>query len=500
MVEAIELPKRSAGQGLVFAGAWSIGGKLTAKLIDLATLIILTGILDPEDFGLVAMAMAVIVVIEAITSVPIEAPILRIKEPQKEVYDTAFTLTVLRAGTILVIVAALSVPLSIYFDEERLVALLLVLCLAPCLRGCLSPRMASYVRHYNMRPEAFMDVTSKAFSLIAVTLIAMATKSYWSIVAGTVLTTLVLNLMSYWYARYRPRLTLSCWKQFADIVTWNTAAQFFEAMNWQLDQLLLGRYLTVGAFGTYSVSRALAEIPEQAAVLPLKRPMVSAFTQARDPEVLRSLWVSFSNGVFFSIAPFLVLLAMMAPSVVFVVLGPGWEASGVFVASLALAVIPSLPSVPFQPLAVSIFKTKLVTLKIVVQFAFTVPLVTLAVIYAGAIGAIIAKGLVGLAMTVYVASLVRKHIGLSLWAQSQAVWRTSVSLVAMGLVIHFFGEGSMVSERASRLTVALQLIGTSFVGLFVYLAASLLLWGLSGRPRGIEQSIFRLVLRRRSLN
>ena len=53
------------------AGSWSVGGKLIARLIDLASLVVLAAALDSASFGLVAQAMIVILVIEAVTCMPV---------------------------------------------------------------------------------------------------------------------------------------------------------------------------------------------------------------------------------------------------------------------------------------------------------------------------------------------------------------------------------------------------------------------------------------------
>lgn len=493
MADRLEEMGRSAGRGIASAGVWSVSGKLLSKLIDLATLIILTGILEPADFGLVAKAMMVILVIESVTSVPIEAPILRISNPEKDVYHTAFTLTIIRAGIIFLLVFAFSKPLSIYFQDPRLVPLLIVLAFAPSLRGCLSPRLAEFVRAYNMRPEAVMDIASKCLSLIIATAVALMTKSYWAIVAGSVTTTIALNVLSYWFAPYRPSLTLKRWKEFSDIVTWNTASQFLETMSWQLDQFLLGRFLDTATFGRYSISRTLCDIPVQAIVMPIRRPMVTAFTQAGGTEHRNRIWLNFSNGVLFIVAPLLVILAMLSNTVVFTVLGPGWEDSAIYVSGLSLAIIPHLPAVPLNPYAISIFKTKLVTMRIAVEFAVSVPIITFSVILFGILGAIGAKILIGAAMTVYVFSLVGKYSGLSMRTQFLALWRTAVSLVVLAAMLYLIGENGPALAEQSRIMAALNLVATSLSSLVAYLVLALLLWAVSGKPKTIEFYIWQII-------
>ncbi|MEL6211030.1 MAG: oligosaccharide flippase family protein, partial [Pseudomonadota bacterium] len=149
------------GTRLASASSWSIGGQLAAKLLDLATLVVLLYFLTPADFGLVAQALTIVVIVEAVTMVPIQTPILRIAQPERALYDTAFTLTLLRAMLIGAIMALCAVPLAAYFREPDLPPLLYALALAPMVRGCLSPMMAEFDRRYDLRPYAVMEVTAK---------------------------------------------------------------------------------------------------------------------------------------------------------------------------------------------------------------------------------------------------------------------------------------------------------------------------------------------------
>ena len=488
-------PEKSTGQSFASAGAWTTSGKFVSKLIDLATLIILTNVLEPADFGLVAMAMVVILVIEAVTSIPIEAPILRLSAPSDDVYHTAFTLTVLRAVLILVVVGVLSQPLAVYYQDPRLIPLLLVLACAPALRGCASPRMADFVRVYNMRPEFIIDIASKSLSLVVGTVIAVLTKSYWAIAACTVATTIVIAVLSYYFAPYRPRFSLKSWGEYHDIVTWNTISEVFKTMTWQFDAFLLGRYLETKLFGQYSISRTLSHMPDQAIVQPVKLPMLRAFSSATTDERRRELWLVFSCGTFLCVGPILIILTMLSTEVTHVILGPGWEQSAVFLTGLAIAALPSLLAAPLDPLAISMFKTRLVAIRVIVQFAATIPFVTLAVIWFGVWGAIVARGTIDAAVTLYVFYLVRKHTGLQLRDQFQAMWRPLISLCVLAAFLYFGVQPFASITEQGRFAAFFLLTGVGLASLAFYFAVLLTLWFASGKPKTAEHHVWGVMAR-----
>ena len=69
--------ERTSEQKIIRAGLQSIAGKLGGKLIDFGTLLLLAQLLLPVDFGLIALAMSAILLIESLTEVPLTQPILR---------------------------------------------------------------------------------------------------------------------------------------------------------------------------------------------------------------------------------------------------------------------------------------------------------------------------------------------------------------------------------------------------------------------------------------
>jgi O-antigen/teichoic acid export membrane protein len=490
MTMQAQVPPIDQTRGFASAGFWSVGGKLVSRLFDIASLVILTDILAPADFGLVAKAMTVVLIVEMVTLIPVETPILRVKSPDQSLYDTAFTLTLGRACLIGLILVALSWPLSIYFKDPRLAPLMWWLALAPALRGCVSPKLAEFTRRYDMRPEAVMDIVSKFTALVTVTSVALMTRSYWAIAVGTVTTPLVLNALSYIIAPYRPRLSLRYWHEFKDIVTWVTLSQAMQAMNWQLDNFILGRMLGDDKFGRYAIARQLNDIPIQALAWPVSRPMVTSFAAAENDGELRKLWLSYSNGMLFCVGPILVALAMLSTDVVFVLLGPGWHETDLYITGLAIATLPALPLIPLNPLAAATFKTRLVATRVFVQFLISIPAVLIGALSAGVIGAITARGTIELCMLVYIAAVMRNQFGLPIWQQLNSHWRSLAGFALLAVMLWAIRDLGASLTDASRVMTVLRLGVLSLPCFVAYVAFCLLLWFVTGRPDGAESFLF----------
>lgn len=468
------------------AAIWTVGGKLFAKTIDFFSLLILARFLGPAEFGLVAMAMTAVLVIEAVLELPLSAVLLNVEEPTDAMFDTAFTLGFLRSLVIFGLLGALSWPLSLFYHEPRLVLLLCVLGAAPAMRGLVSPRLVTFTRELDFRRDFILDVGGKLFSLIIATTIAVTTHSYWAIAIGTISTTAVMMITSYIFAPQRIRFTLSQWHIFADMVGWNTATQIVTAVNWQLDKFLLPRFIDVAAFGRFSSANDLIAIPIQAVVQPVTRPLVAAFAAAgRAGHGLDRIYLKASVGIFTAVAPILLTLALLSEPIVRVILGPKWLETAPLMTALALIAIGMLPTVVMPALAMTLNQMRMTTLRTFLELAVKLPATLIGIMTLGLAGAIIGRAFAMVAVLLGCMYVVKRLIALSVIDQFKSLFRPGVALLAMGMTYYLLDM--VLLPLTAPLIILLNLVWVGLVGGLVYVVTVFTIWHLSGRPDGVER-------------
>jgi O-antigen/teichoic acid export membrane protein len=394
------------------AGLWTVGGKFASKLIDFVTLIVLTRLLTPADFGLVAMAMTAVFIVEAITEVPLSTALLRVAHPSRAMFQTAFTIALLRGGVVLALLALVSVPLSMVFERSELVALTCTLALAPTLRGLVSPGMARFARNLDFSREFLLDVVAKACSLTIAVGVGLLTGSYWALAAATITSSAALMVVSYVIAPIRPRLTLAEWSQFRDLVTWSTASQFFSAINWQLDRLIMPKFATAAQFGSYVAAGDLTAIPHQALVQPLSRPMMAALgTAGQDVASLRRKHLMFSRAFVILLVPILLFLAAASDLIVGVVFGTKWSMAALMLFWLALIAAIGVMALPVAALAMTTHNTHLNAVRLGVELSVKAPLMIIGAYAVGIPGVLASQGAAAVAGTAVAIHFVWRMIG-----------------------------------------------------------------------------------------
>ena len=90
------------------ASAWLLSAFIIMKGVDFILLLLLARILTPQDFALIALAMIFVQITEAVLEMPISQALIRVPEMNRSMLDTGFTLSLLRALIIAVVLAALA--------------------------------------------------------------------------------------------------------------------------------------------------------------------------------------------------------------------------------------------------------------------------------------------------------------------------------------------------------------------------------------------------------
>ena len=474
------------------AGAWTVGTRLAAKLIDFAMLLCLARFLGPAEFGLVAMAMAAVYIAEALFELPTAAALIRVPELTPELLHTAFTLSLLRGLFIALLLLAVAWPLAAFNNEPRLAALLAALALAPAMRGLVNPRMVGdTARALDFRPDAVMEVSGKAVALIVSVTIAIVTRSYWAIAAATVCAPLVATVLSYFIAPLRPRLTLVHWPQFSNLLGWNFLSQVCQALNWQIDRLLLPRLTTTVAFGQYAMGKQMSEIPVQALIQPLIRPSCPRWHQ----RVRQGGRATCScprhrpgDGACHGAA------AGVARAPGRVALGPDWAPAAQWLQGISFVALLWLPGLLMAPLAMTLDRTRWMAVRTFVELMVRLPLVWLGAVHYGIPGAIAGSAIATAVGTVISCFVVRRLIDTSLTAQFMTLWWPMVAMVPAGAVLWFAKPALMAAAGVGPLLLWAVPVGVLY--LVVYGLAAWLAWRLAGRPAGLEQHLLDIIRKR----
>lgn len=479
--------------GRITAGATIlIVSRLITRCIDLMALVILGRLLSPADFGLVAIATSVTLIVEAAAELPVGLALVTFPTRTKLHYDTAFTLQLIRGMALALILLILAWPLSQIYSDHRLIWLICALGIASVSRGLGSPRIVEYAVNFDFWPNFIMEVIGKLVALALSVGLAWSTGTYWSLAIGTIAAPMTMLVVSYCYAPYLPALSLRQWRDFSGYLRWSTASQALSALAWQLDQLMLGRFTSHFELGRFAMAANLSVLPTQIFVVQVYNPLLVAFSSVRDDiSRLKAAYHKSAISILAVGLPIMVGMSMNAEPIIRLILGEKWFAAAPMLGWLSLCMIPPLFVSPLGPLAMTRNRTDISFRLISIELVIKLPLMLVGVLYYGISGVIAVRLATALVTAGFAMLAVRELIGLRIRDQLLGPWRPMMSALIMALVIAPL-EGSVTNVAGfSQLILGLAIVVG--VGAIVYASSMFLLWRLAGCPDGLEFDVANLL-------
>lgn len=337
--EAPSTRRKLSVRALLFRGSlWMIALRWAIRLTGLLSTIILARLLMPSDFGIVAMAMIVVGLLELFNQTGQKLAIIRHAEPTRQHYDTAWTMSVLVGLAVGGIIFA-SAPLAhLYFRDERVVPVMEVLGFRAAIAGFENVGIVELSRNLRFGRLFFYDIYQKLISFCVTVVLAFIWRNYWALVAGILSSQVSMVVLSYVMHPYRPRLSLSKIGEIYAFSGWTLFKTIGAYLNFQVDQIAVGGISGASAMGRYSVAHDISASPTQE----INEPIVTALypvmaTVQKNPGELRELYLNTVAWSAIVCASTSAGVASVAHDMVHLVLGPKWQNSESLMGWLALS-------------------------------------------------------------------------------------------------------------------------------------------------------------------
>ena len=255
-------PKRNLAKITMQGTLWEYGSQYTGKLLVFISTVILARILLQADFGLAGYALVVIGFLEILEGLGIGSAIIYHYEDNERL-DTAFWIG-LGMGVILFLVTwFLVAPLAgLFFRDPQVVPITRTL-------GLTFPISAFHLVHRALLtkklafgrkfvPEMARSISKGVISII----LALLDFGAWSLIIGQLAGTVAETLVYWLIVPWRPQLRFQS-KLVSSLLGYGTKVIAIEGLGILMlnaDYLLIGRYMTAAALGTYTLAFRVPEL------------------------------------------------------------------------------------------------------------------------------------------------------------------------------------------------------------------------------------------------
>ena len=299
--------------------------------MQIGVLPILARLLGPSAFGLVALAMPLILLANMISDAGLGNALVRKRDSSKELESTIFWFSLGMSLGLALIVALLAWPISAMLAAPKLVPIIIALTAILPIGGSLSVPNALISREGKFTLFAVGDVMASLSSSAIAIIAALAGAGAWSLVIQQCVLWIVKISWLFPVSGFRPMLVCRpslAWPYLGFGLN-SVGANLADFANKNLPTVVIGGLIGVAAAGHYSMAYQIVRVPDMIISGPLYLSIFASVAQWGDdrrgtvPLALRGL-----RGIVTVLAPLFCGLALIAHLAVVVLLGPAWAPTG----------------------------------------------------------------------------------------------------------------------------------------------------------------------------
>lgn len=477
-------------QRMAVGALWMILAKLLERGLGLISTLILVRLLIPSDFGIVAMAMSIIALLELFSAFGMDTVLLQ-RNAGPLHYHTAWTMNVMAGCAVALTLALVAWPASGFYREPRLLPVMLALALGAAIQGLENVGVVEFRKDLQFDKEFRYMMTKKLVGFSIAVPLAFLLRNYWALVIGTLASRFGIVVYSYFAHPFRPRFSLAAAGELLHFSKWLMMQDALTFLKEHSATFIIGPFVGPAALGTFSVSAEIANMPGTELVAPINRAVLPVYVRvAADPIALGREYLSVMSGITLLAVPAVAGIALTAPFIVLLALGRKWMDATPLLQILAFSgltqVLHSNSNSAFIALGKPGVFARISAFHVAVLLVF---LLLLAPQYGahGAAWAYLIAAVAALPVNFY---FVTRCLRLRARNVVAGLWRPLASAAIM------YGVGWMWGPRLhSTATSSTDAIAPLFtfvaLGMVTYIVSDLLLWLASGRPPGAETWVLR---------
>ncbi|MEN9904613.1 MAG: hypothetical protein RLZZ555_1178 [Pseudomonadota bacterium] len=282
---------------MIAAAGWLLASNLGSQALRLLSNLLLTRLLLPEAFGLVAAANTLYFALIMFSDMGVWQSVVRSHGVQTRFLGTAWTVQLLRSALLAAIVLALALGLEFsrsagwfaagtVYADARLPAITALFALSALLQGLESMKIAIAQRELRTGEIARLDLGSQLLATLVTLLLAWHTHSPWALALGSVAGSALRAAGS--HLLLPGPFTRPCWepqsaRELLSFGQWIFVSSIIGFLAAHGEKLILGASLQSASFGRFTIAETLV-----AAIAGLYASLNGHLVFARLSEALRT--------------------------------------------------------------------------------------------------------------------------------------------------------------------------------------------------------------------
>ncbi len=360
---------------------WAAFGAFAGRGVQFISDIILSRLLFPEDFGLIAIGLAVLNISEMLTETGFSSALIQKQGEIKRYLNTAWTMEVLKSTSLFVLVFILSKPIASFYGNLNVINILRAISILFLLRGFRNVGIVFFRKNLEIHKQVLLDVVPSIIQLMIIIPFAYYIKNVWVIVIGVFgrrLTELVLSFLMH---SHRPAFEFhnNSFKELFHFGKWIFSISIIGAIGKNFIPLFIGKFFDVEMLGFFNRAELFSILLFAVLIQIIWQVGYPVMSQLQNDLIkLKFLYLVLFYLIFLFGLPLTLFIFIFSKEIILIILSEKWFYSSIILQFLIfagfLSLLGTLPPMLMQAINRPRISAKITFYSVLIITVFTYPM------------------------------------------------------------------------------------------------------------------------------
>lgn len=335
---------KNLGQQSKNAVIWDLSGAFIRQFALLSISILLARLLDPEEFGILAMSMVFISISEVFTDVGFTSGLIQQKDTKDIAFSSVFYINLLISIVLSGVIILIAPFVAIFYERPQIQTILYILSIIPPIAALGRVQAAILTKEINFKSLTLRDIVATVVGGVLAIGAAFLDFGVYSLVIQQIGMVTTGTIMLWFATGWKPKLEFSL-VEIKKLFTYSSFV-FFDSLLRQvfnkIDTIFIGKVFSPAMLGFYSRAESLKAQVQTYTTNSLRKVIFPVLSQLQDDdEKFKFTYFRAFNIVTGLIVVLVAPLYFLSHFIIISLLGDKWEPSIIFFQILILSAITS---------------------------------------------------------------------------------------------------------------------------------------------------------------
>ncbi|NLL28826.1 MAG: lipopolysaccharide biosynthesis protein [Bacteroidales bacterium] len=322
----------------ITALVWNSIDKFLSQILYAIFGIVLANILFPDEFGLIAIPMAISVFLTIFTDSGFTVALVQRKEVSDSDFNTVFTFNLLLSVSLYVLLFLMAPFLGKIYHDARLVSLSRVMFFTVVIQAFGMVQSARILRAMNIRALAISNVIPLIIAGIVSVILANKGFGVWALAVQQILIITLRTTLLWLQSSWRPKLKFNkeSFRNLNAVGSGMLMTSFFSTFFQQIYTFIIGK-INMNGLGYYNRAETWSKMGTAAVSQTIGQSLFPALSSVQgDEERMHRVFEKMNKMTAYISFPVFIILIIVAHPIFQILFGTKWDAS-IFLFQLLLA-------------------------------------------------------------------------------------------------------------------------------------------------------------------